>query len=96
MSTPINDGGPAFPLSNHTKRWNDVEKSYEQDEGMTLRDYFAGQALTSVLESSGDLQSHYDFKAGSSGDNNIPSPYAIATFSYALADAMLAAREDKQ
>jgi hypothetical protein len=87
----INDGsGPAFPTLF-------IEPEYGSGyKGMTLRDYFAAQALTSVLESSGDLQSHYDFKAGSSGDNNIPSPYAIATFSYALADAMLAARKEVQ
>ena len=36
-----NTGGPAFPLPNHTKRWNDLEKRYEQDEGMTLRQYAA-------------------------------------------------------
>jgi hypothetical protein len=88
MSAPINDGGAAFPAPAYAANIT--------DKGMTLRDYFAAQALTSVLESSGDLQSHYDFKAGSSGDNNIPSPYAIATFSYALADAMLAARKEVQ
>jgi hypothetical protein len=92
MSAPLNDGGPAFPNFKTDPFSSKVEICPQG--GMTLRDWFAGQALTSVLESSGDLQSHYDFKAGSSGDNNIPSPYAIATFSYALADAMLAARRE--
>ena len=41
MSTPINDGGSAFPLY------------LPQDEGnirdgMTLRDWFAGQALNAI------------------------------------------------
>jgi hypothetical protein len=36
MSTPINTGGPAFPVMYCS-------------EGMTLRDYFAGQALASLL-----------------------------------------------
>jgi hypothetical protein len=40
-----NTGGPAFPLPSHTKRWNDVEKCYVQDDGMTLRDYFAAKAM---------------------------------------------------
>jgi len=43
MSEPINDGGPAFPNvpsdPGYTK-W---------DEGMSLRDWFAGQALTGLM-----------------------------------------------
>ena len=87
MSTPINDGGPAFPAPAYAANIT--------DKGMSLRDYFAGQALTSVLDSSGDLQTYYDHVAGSKGDNNIPSPRAMAKYSYELADAMLAEREAK-
>ena len=36
--TTINDGGPAFPVQN----------GYGQVFGMTLRDWFAGQALVSM------------------------------------------------
>ena len=36
MSTPINTGGPAFPVMYCS-------------EGMTLRDYFAGQALAGFV-----------------------------------------------
>ena len=43
MGDKINDGGPAFPLP---------DKLYEHSEispfGMSLRDWFAGQALTSM------------------------------------------------
>ena len=39
MST-INDGGPAFPAGNLT---------HGGHEGMTLRDWFAGQALAGML-----------------------------------------------
>ena len=87
MSTPIQDadGGAAFPRSGN----DDCTSEF----GMTLRDYFAGQALTSVLDSSGDLHAYYDYVAGSKGDNNIPSPRAMAKYSYELADAMLAERE---
>ena len=72
-------GGPAFPLPSHTKRWNDVEKCYDQDEGMTLRDYFAAHALHSfnVL----DIDDERDL------------PEQMAVFAYRLADAMLKARE---
>ena len=45
MSTPINDGGPAFPLINEHTHPTTI------NNGMTLRDYFAGQALASILVS---------------------------------------------
>ena len=90
MSNTKNTGGSAFPDPAAGRKYVNYE-GYEH--GMTLRDYFAGQALTSVLDSSGDLHCYYDYVAGSKGDNNIPSPRAMAKYSYELADAMLAARE---
>lgn len=45
MSTPINDGGPAFPLEVHMPYKKGGWKT--QLPGMTLRDWFAGQALIS-------------------------------------------------
>ena len=42
MNTPINDGGPAFPTATLAQK---------TEGGMTLRDYFAGQALAAVLVS---------------------------------------------
>jgi hypothetical protein len=54
-----NTGGPAFPLPSHTKRWNDVEKCYVQDEGMTLRDYFAAKAMQQMVNEYED----FDFTA---------------------------------
>jgi hypothetical protein len=46
-----NDGGPAFPLP------YDFEKDYPKaDGGMSLRDYFAGQALAvTTANHQGDL-----------------------------------------
>lgn len=41
MSAPINDGGPAFPHINHGG-------SVLEASGMSLRDYFAGQALNAI------------------------------------------------
>jgi len=41
MSTPINDGGPAFPVAD-TIHW-------DGHNGMTLRDYFAAHALITKL-----------------------------------------------
>ena len=43
MSEPIDDGGPAFPVE------NDFNKEYNYVcKGMTLRDWFAGQALLAM------------------------------------------------
>ena len=67
-----NTGGPAFPAGAHF--------------GMTLRDYFAGQALAGCL-------------AGSNRSvDSIPllSYGKAAEDCYAYADAMLAEREAKQ
>jgi hypothetical protein len=45
MSAPIKDGGPAFPNLGYNK-----EANYN---GMTLRDYFAGQAIVGMLSNVG-------------------------------------------
>jgi hypothetical protein len=53
MNTPINDGGPAFPAPMFTRQ-ADGQPMCPQEfglGGMSLRDYFAGQALTSFLVS---------------------------------------------
>jgi hypothetical protein len=42
--TTINDGGPAFPMS---YAGSEVY-TYPNQQGMTLRDWFAGQALVSM------------------------------------------------
>ena len=45
MSTPINDGGPAFPIADSHYANGQVQYGYN---GMSLRDWFAGQFLTTV------------------------------------------------
>lgn len=80
MSAPIDDGGPAFPVTCS----NDgiplaISYPSEQVSGMTLRDWFAGQALAGYLASWNDgaySNSHHAAKAA-----------------YAYADAMVAARK---
>ena len=69
MTDAIKDGGPAFPREN-----------YMGHEGMSLRDYFAGQALT-VMERQ-DPSTGYFY------------PSKLASWSYELADAMLAASQE--
>jgi hypothetical protein len=46
MSTEAKDGGPAFPVHD--------DMMYPTHPGMTLRDWFAGQALASAGSSSLD------------------------------------------
>lgn len=54
------------------------------NSGMTLRDYFAGQALCGIMADPGVNL------------NNLSAYRAIAEQSYGLADAMLTAREKKE
>lgn len=64
----ITDGGPAFPL----------DRQYHPPQlGMSLRDWFAGQALTYLAHRK---------------DINIRDADHIAALSFQMADAMLAQR----
>lgn len=78
MSKRTNDGGPAFPIT----RTSSFSKNYE---GMTLRDWFAGQAL--LMSWVGFDRGYYDDKA---------TDEKIAANAYAIADAMIAARGGEQ
>lgn len=72
MTDEKDDGGPAFPVQDLSK-W--------QCAGMTLRDYFAAQALAGL-----------NFPLSSMHD--APQGYArFAEHTYKMADAMLKARE---
>lgn len=72
MSDKINDGGPAFPQDKN------LHVSYE---GLTIRDWFAGMALTGTIA----------FPIP--GQEKIPD--IAARDCYAYSDAMLKAREVK-
>ena len=73
----INHGGPAFPhLHNTCQRMNESEMF----PGMSLRDYFAGQALAIAQKEHVEQETHYNLDD-------------IARGAYAYADAMLTARE---
>jgi hypothetical protein len=75
MEKQIDDGGPAYPAQ--------FEKTdhpaWHQSEGMSLRDWFAGQALQGLMASC----VHED----------TPDPQYAARSSYRYADAMIAARK---
>ncbi len=68
MST-INNGGPAFPRPSYGPN--------EPADGMTLRDYFAGQFLATIVIHEG----------------RSVSANSVAETCYVVADAMLKARE---
>jgi hypothetical protein len=76
----INDGGPAFPYDERCQRSGEI---CGQFKGMTLRDWFAGMALQGIV-------ANPDFKVA------FCSPLNDAKNCYALADAMLAARDGKE
>ena len=100
MSTPINDGGAAFP--NEQWLWDKREGSYvvRSVGGMTLRDYFAGQALAeayreAVCFAQTRKNGEHEREDGSRY-TIIPREIMTARTAYCLADAMLASRERKE
>lgn len=74
-------GGPAYPEIE--KVWNSAHASYHEqyNSGMTLRDYFAGQALL------GAINNRKDFKGKELGFDG------FARYSYLMADAILKERD---
>ncbi len=78
-------GGPAFPRSASVKPDEFITPEHEcvveEQQGMTLRDWFAGRALSGIL-------------AGS--PNADIGPHGYAHDAYLFADAMLKEREKDQ
>lgn len=90
----INNGGLAFPSYKAVKSAHEdgIHSCYHEEyhEGMTLRDYFAGQALTAmgntILLVKGDGN-------GYGGVVWARDPDVLAKRAYELADAWIAVRE---
>ena len=85
------DGGPAFPFSSlepdpETRAL--VGTIYKDNEGMTLRDYFAAKAMQSIIAAMSAGQ--HSPRADMSVDDS------LAVDAYAVADAMLRARDKEQ
>ena len=76
------NGGPAFPKAAGT--W---EKLHEA-EGMSLRDWFAGMALSAMISANLPKPAH----KGEEWFN----PGFTASCAYGMADAMLAQRKSKE
>jgi len=89
MSTQ-NDGGPAFPGNVDTRLvFSDVGGEIEPvgHKGMSLRDWFAGQALQGLM-SNYELLKMLDEQAP-----KLPTRHVAAQHAYGFADAMLKERD---
>ena len=74
-------GGPALPTPHYTNANGEVQWGAD---GMSLRDYFAAKAMAAQIVAIGGLDN---------GNNNLALELAVC--SYAVAEAMLKARETK-
>lgn len=74
-SKTVDDGGPAFPQGH-------LDGPHVNPSGMSLRDWFAGQALSGYMTIVDDRPA--------------PNYQYDARLMYELADAMLAARKEPQ
>ena len=87
-----NDGGPAFPggeavMEIHMTGPDGIEdvRTISPPTGLSIRDWYAGQAMRSLLDSSDNVS-----------DDHLPELWqAVSEQSYDLADAMLAEREKR-
>jgi hypothetical protein len=86
VSEQIEDGGPAYPTTATATRVTKDEDgasvltNYGSSAGMSLRDWFAGQALAGMLA---NVERNKMFKMD------------LVFNAYGYADAMLAARKEK-
>jgi hypothetical protein len=71
------EGGSAYPH----KTWSDAYNEHAGSSGMSLRDYFAGQALMGMEQPA-------------EGDDRWPDDRNAAVNAYRFADAMLKARKE--
>jgi hypothetical protein len=86
--TKINDGGPAFPVAEDHK----VADSLPWTAGMTLRDWFAGQALAALSGVACSNPVSFALAADADGFKGTASAY-LAYRAFHLSDAMLIERD---
>lgn len=88
--TTTRDGGAAFPVhgGHHP---DDDPRNHTLGGGLSKRDWFAGQALASL----GDWTPHNDDLSPPDWTDMAALRKRRAEWSYAMADAMLAARGDE-
>jgi len=88
----IMNNPPAFPIPRHTRHFDDSQGAYMQDDGMTLRDYFAAKAMQGYVSARG-WHPDFTYPADFNFDAGKRAADAVAVASYQYADAMLKARE---
>lgn len=89
----MNDGGSAFPL---VKRWTGDGYPYDCAEGMSLRDWFAGQALVAIIKAEEAVDVDSIKERARIRQRNHRAKFRDAKRAYAIADAMLAARQPQE
>jgi hypothetical protein len=83
-----NTGGPAFPATSGWDSQGNWCRSYADNEGMTLRDYFAAKAMQGWVQATTKPYVHVgEYQVDSVSEDH------IAKIAYKMADAMLKARE---
>lgn len=87
MADRIDNGGPAFPVAAEFFAGGDM--ATPAFPGMTLRDYFAAQAMQGELASMRDAEGEI---CGVSLDASDDTLHRLTKHWYRLADAMLRAR----
>lgn len=86
----IDDGGPAFPrpIGHNGLQHHEEHEWSSEAEGMSLRDYFAGQAARQAADVVCDMLQEIDASNGAARIEALRH----ATAAYIVADAMLIAR----
>lgn len=79
----VDNGGPAFPMASGPEAR--VNEATHCNEGMSLRDWFAGQAIAGILANAGEY-----------GGVSLPADEKAAQWVYRYADAMLAERNKER
>lgn len=97
MTNKIDDGGPAFPGEHTTGMCTmsadgRVEQMRDAHQGMSLRDWFAGQAACALGSALNTVEGRKLLIKASSEHDASPAKL-IAVTAYQIADAMLAARK---
>lgn len=90
----INDGGPAFPIAG--EQWDQDGMEYRPiiEPGMSLRDWFAGQALPCIDPA--NVKDYELRRLFGEMKNNVTGPEIAAAMAYEVADAMLARRSRRR
>jgi len=96
MSEPINDGGPAFPVASERTPTGEYQRGFN---GMTLRDYLAGQAITGCIIHHWKISKRDEDASEMSyfnrdGETTVCAEM-VAEDAYAIADAMIARRAER-